>query len=73
MGFYARLCHTVEPLHTPRIVLNDPDDDQVVAAAIEARAHLIVSGDKHLLQLTDRIGIRVLKAQDALLRIGAGG
>ena len=70
---YARLCHSVQPLHTPRVVLHDPDDDHVVAAAIEAQAHLIVSGDKHLLQLKDSINIPVLKAQDALLRIGGGG
>ena len=38
---YARLCHSVQPLHTPRVVLHDPDDDHVVAAAIEAQAHLI--------------------------------
>ncbi len=71
--FYARLCRSVEPLHTPRTVPNDPDDDHVVATAIEAQAHLIVSGDKHLLQLKDSISIPVLKAQDALLRIGGGG
>lgn len=70
---YARLCRSVEPQHTPRVVLHDPDDDHVVAAAVEAQAHLIVSGDKHLLQLKESINIPVLKAQDALLRIGGGG
>jgi predicted nucleic acid-binding protein len=38
----------------------------VVAAAVAARAHLIVSGDKHLLNLKDRIAIPVLKAGEAL-------
>ena len=64
--FYARLCQMVEPLDVPRIVPNDPDDDHVVAAAVAARAHLIVSGDKHLLNLKDRIAIPVLKAGEAL-------
>ena len=64
--FYARLCQMVEPLDVPRIVPNDPDDDHVVAAAVAARAHLIVSGDKHLLNLKDRIAISVLKAGEAL-------
>ncbi len=71
--FYAGLCRSVEPLHTPQVVLNDPDDDHVVATAIEAQAHLIVSGDKHLLQLKDGINIPALMAQDALLRIGSCG
>lgn len=70
---YARLCRRVEPLHTPRVVVHDPDDDHVVAAAIEAQAHLIVSGDKHLLQLKDSINIPVLTASKAFLRIGSGG
>ena len=64
--FYARLCQMVEPSDVPRIVPNDPDDDHVVAAAVAARAHLIVSGDKHLLNLKDRIAISVLKAGEAL-------
>lgn len=64
--FYARLCQMLEPLDVPRIVLNDPDDDYLVAAAVAARAHLIVSGDKHLINLKDRIAIPVLKASEAL-------
>ena len=64
--FYARLCQMVEPLDVPRIVPNDPVDDHVVAAAVAARAHLIVSGDKHLLNLKDRISITVRNAGDAV-------
>ena len=73
LEFYARLCHSVEPQHTPRVVPNDPDDDHVVAAAVEAKAHLIVSGDKHLLQLKESINIPVLQAGQALQLIGGGG
>ena len=64
--FYASLCQMVKPLDVPRIVPNDPDDDHVVAAAFAARAHLIVSGDKHLLNLKDSIAIPVLNAGDAV-------
>jgi len=61
-----------EPQHTPRVVPHDPDDDHVVAAAVKAQAHLIVSGDKHLLQLKESISIPVLKAGQALQLIGGG-
>lgn len=73
LEFYARLCHSVEPQHTPRVVPHDPDDDHVVAAAVEAQANLIASGDKHLLQLKMSIDIPVLKAGQALQLIGRGG
>ena len=63
---YARLCQIVEPSDVPRIVPNDPDDDHVVAAVVAARAHLIVSSDKHLLNLKDSIAIPVLNAGDAV-------
>jgi predicted nucleic acid-binding protein len=32
-------------------ITQDPDDDQVLAAALGAQADLIVSGDRHLLDL----------------------
>jgi len=32
------------------VVLGDPDDDYVVALARSGRAHVIVSGDAHLLE-----------------------
>ena len=45
---YANVAIVVQPASVPRIVPNDPYDDQVIAAAVEARADLIVSGDKDL-------------------------
>lgn len=69
VDFYARLCLCVEPLHTPRVVPNDPDDDHVVAAAMQAQAQWIISGDKHLLELGGRIPIAVLTANQAVALI----
>ena len=38
----------------------DPKDDMVVAAALEANASYIVSEDKHLLDLGDYEGIKIM-------------
>lgn len=45
---YEALVTQVLPTHTPRVIADDPDDDQVIACAMTANAQLIVSGDKHL-------------------------
>jgi uncharacterized protein len=55
-------------LITPTI-LRDPTDDAVLAAAIGARADLIVSGDAHLLNLKSFQGIDIVTAATADVRI----
>lgn len=48
-------------------------DDQVIAAAVAARADLIVSGDrKHLLPLGSHQGIDIVDAAEAVRRIASG-
>ena len=56
----------ITPLTVPRVVPNDTDDDQVIAAALAARADLIVTGDSNLLMLHPWRGIQILNAADAL-------
>lgn len=51
LGRYLNVAVVVEPTDVPRVVSDDPDDDQVLACALAARAELVVSGDKHLLEL----------------------
>lgn len=38
----------------------DPKDDMIIATALEARGHYIVSEDKHLLDLQSYQGVRIL-------------
>ena len=60
----------VEPTTVPRAAVGDADDDQVIPAAVAARADLIVSGDrKHLLPLRSHQGIDIIDAPEALRRI----
>ena len=63
----------VEPVSVPRVVVGDVDDDQVIAAAVAARADLIVSWDrKHLQPLGSHQDIDIIEASEALRRIANG-
>lgn len=41
-------------------VSEDPDDDKYIAAAIEGRASLVVSGDPDLLEIEAHAGVRIV-------------
>lgn len=70
---YVEAIELVEPATVPRVVIGDVDDDQVIAAAVAARADLIVSGDrKHLLPLGSHQGIEIIDAAEAIRRIASG-
>jgi uncharacterized protein len=71
---YTALVTIVAPASVPRVVANDADDDHVIAAAVAARAELIVTGDrKHLLPIGSHQGIAIVTAREVVDRIGAGG
>jgi uncharacterized protein len=65
---YLEVVELVEPIHVPR-VSRDPDDDHVLACALTAKADLIVSGDKDLLDLHEHQGIPILPPADALQQL----
>jgi len=44
----------------PEPVSKDPDDDKFIACAIASKTKIIVSGDKHLLDVSGYKGIEVL-------------
>jgi len=50
-------------------VSRDPDDDQILAAAVSGNADLIVTGDQDLLVLGDYRQIPIVTARDALSRL----
>lgn len=58
---YAALARVILPARVPPIIAEDPDDDEVLACALAARAELIVSGDRHLLKLAEYQGIRIVR------------
>jgi putative PIN family toxin of toxin-antitoxin system len=66
---YVEVVQVVTPSEVPRVVPNDVDDDQVIAAAVEGRVQLIVSGDTDLLALGSHQGIEIVNAREALGRV----
>jgi len=41
----------VQPREDLAVIRDDPDDDRILECAVEADAHVVVSGDSHLLKL----------------------
>ena len=54
----------IDPKHVPTVVTNDPDDDHILACAVEGKAHLIVTGDKDLLRLKSYQGVSIIRPAD---------
>ena len=51
---------------TVNAVPDDPDDDIIIACAIEAEADMIISGDQHLLSLGSYQRVPIIKAVEFL-------
>jgi putative PIN family toxin of toxin-antitoxin system len=66
---YAALATLIEPQEIPPTILDDPDDDAVLACAITANAQAIVSGDSHLLNLAVYATIPILTATELLTQL----
>lgn len=65
-----RLAYMSAPINVPCVIVDDPDDDHVLACAVTAQADLIVSGDKHLHSLGGQYqGIRIVSAAVAIQMI----
>ena len=55
------------------VVTSDPDDDIYVAGALEGRADYIVTGDRHLLELVEVQGVRIIKPRAFLDQLDDDG
>jgi putative PIN family toxin of toxin-antitoxin system len=61
-------------IQIPKVLMavpRDPEDNMVLECAIEGEAQYIVSGDKHLLELKEYRGIRIIRAADFLNLVSA--
>jgi putative PIN family toxin of toxin-antitoxin system len=71
VALYTSLAISVTPVTVPRAVPNDPDDDNVIAAAIAGQAEIIASGDRHLLSLGASHDILILRPAEVVASISA--
>lgn len=67
---YAALTAVVVPAIIPPAIVDDPDDDAVLACAVAANAELVVSGDPHLLKLEHYQGVAIVTPTAAVERLG---
>ena len=45
-------------------ICDDPDDDKFLACALKSKNKLIISGDKHLLRVSDHQGIKIIRPRE---------
>jgi uncharacterized protein len=54
----------ISPMHLPQPISADPDDDKFIACALSSNCKLIISGDKHLLDISGYAGIIAVSYND---------
>ncbi len=58
------------PVSRPEAMTGDPDDDLILACAVQAEVDVLVSGDRrHLLPLRKHRGVRVMTPQALLAEL----
>ncbi len=63
---FSTFTHLTAALEKISVIDDDPDDNKFIECAVSSKAHFIVTGDKHLLNLDMYKEIKILKATDFL-------
>ena len=66
LGFIEHEAVILSGLAPIDVIQDDPEDNEIVACALEAGADYIVSGDKHLLNLKNYQGITIVTVREFL-------
>ena len=56
----------IEPSCRITIIDDDPDDNKFIECAVASKAAYVISGDKHLLNLKNYMGVQIKKASEFL-------
>lgn len=62
----------VQPTESLRLVAEDPEDDKLLECAVAARADYLATNDRHLLQLGELRGTRILTPRATLAELAGG-
>jgi uncharacterized protein len=63
------VCDVTYPVERIHLLDSDPDDNMILECAIASKAQFIVSGDRHLLDLTQYRGVLIVKPSEYLKMI----
>lgn len=68
LGLFSHGIHVLFTAKTPElhIVEEDPDDDKFIECAVALKAAFIITGDKHLLEIGDYMGITIMTPREFL-------
>lgn len=55
----------IDPKIKVNVVKDDPDDDKIIECALESESKYIITYDKHLLNLKEYNGMRIIKPEEA--------
>ena len=59
----------VNPIKRIEIVKEDPEDNKIIECALESGAGYILSYDKHLLNLREFKGIKIIRPEEAIKEV----
>lgn len=60
------LAEIIDPITAVSVVLDDPDDNRVIACALDGRAAFLVTGDRHLLAIGGYPSLPIVNPADFL-------
>ena len=63
------LAEIVDPATAVSVVPDDPDDDRVIACALDGRADCLISGDQHLLKIGWYASLPIANPADFLVTL----
>ncbi len=66
LDYLRAISQIVEGISTLKVIREDPDDDMILACAIQAQADYVVSGDPHLKRLKTYQAIQIISPAEFL-------